>query len=115
MYASYEVLAMKNICVLPLVMFALLAFSPAMANESREDKLARLDQACELAREQKLVPMRTQFVEECVANKEKTSREKCVTFYADYGNRMGGRAPLFYDLPECVTAFDYNRSDRRSD
>jgi hypothetical protein len=106
---------MKNTCVVLSAMLALLAFNPAMAKESREDQQTRLDQACELARDKKLVPMRAQFVEECVANKEKSSREKCVTFYADYGNRMGGRAPLFYDLPECVTAFDYSRSDRRSD
>jgi len=105
---------MKNMYIL-LITILLLAFNPVMAKESREDKQARLDQACETARQKKLTPMRAQFVEECVANKEKASREKCVTFYADYGNRMGGRAPLFYDLPECVTAFDYSRSDRRSD
>ena len=54
--------------------------------------------------------MKAQFVEECVANKEKSSREHCERFYADYGNQMGGRAPLFYDLPECVAAFDFAKS-----
>jgi len=106
---------MKNTPILLSTLLALLIFNPALAKESREDKQTRLDQACEIARQTKLTPMRAQFVDECVANKEKPSREKCVTFYADYGNRMGGRAPLFYDLPECVTAFDYSRSDRRSD
>ena len=106
---------MKNRCILLSALLALLVFNPVLAKESREDKQTRPDQACETARQKKLTPMEAQFVEDCVANKEKPSCEKCVTFYADYGNRMGGRAPLFYDLPECVTTFDYNRSDRRSD
>jgi hypothetical protein len=28
---------------------------------------------------------------------------------------MGGRAPLFYDLPECVTAFEFQQSVRSPD
>jgi len=90
-------------------------FNPAFAKESRENKQARLDNACEVVREKKLVPVRKQLVEECVADKELPSRKACVTFYADYGGRMGGRAPLFYDLPECVTAFEFNQSSRSRD
>jgi hypothetical protein len=94
-----------------LVLFLLLV-SPALAKESREDKQARLDGACEVARQTKLAPMRKRFVEECVANKELPNRKECERFYSDYGARMGGRAPLFYDLPECVTAFEFLQSDR---
>jgi hypothetical protein len=94
-----------------LVLFLLLV-SPALAKESREDKQARLDGACEVARQTKLAPMRKTFVEECVANKELLNRKECERFYSDYGARMGGRAPLFYDLPECVTAFEFLQSDR---
>lgn len=90
----------------------LLLISPALAKESREDKQARLDGACEVARQKKLTPMRKEFVEECVANKELPNRKECERFYADYGNRMGGRAPLFYDLPECEAAFDYRQGQR---
>ena len=106
---------MKNIQIVISIVLILLLAGPALARESREDKQARLDGACEVVRQKKRAPMRKKFVEECVANKEQPSREECVRFYADYGARMGGRAPLFYDLPECVTAFDYQQSDRSAD
>jgi hypothetical protein len=86
--------------------------STAQASQSRIEEQAELDALCETARQEKLTPMRQGFVEECVANKEKSSREHCERFYADYGNRMGGRAPLFYDLPACVTAFEFGQSSR---
>ena len=84
----------------------------SLAQASREQEQARLDAACEAAREKKLKPMREKLVDECVSNKEFPSREECSRFYADYGGRMGNRAPLFYDLPECVAAFDYQQSAR---
>ena len=103
---------MKKIPFLIIFTLLLLAINPALAKESREEKQARLDGACEVARQKKLAPMRKQFVEECVANKEMPNRKECERFYSDYGNRMGGRAPLFYDLPECETAFQYQQSSR---
>ena len=89
--------------------------APLSARESRDEKQARLDGACEVARQKKLIPMREGFVKECVANKELPNKKECERFYADYGNRMGGRAPLFYDLPECVTAFEYQQGVRNPD
>jgi len=109
-----EVFAMKTFQLLVIVALVSAVFNNAEARESREDKQARLDGACEVARQTKLAPMRKGFVEECVSNKELPSRKECETFYADYGNRMGGRAPLFYDLPECETAFDFRQSSRSS-
>jgi len=104
---------MKILISIPLaILLALALTNPVAAKQSHEQKQAELDGACEVARQKKLTPMRQGFVEECVANKEKPTRQDCERFYADYGNRMGGRAPLFYDLPECVTAFEFNRSDR---
>ncbi len=100
--------------VICLVLLALLS-SPVLAKESREDKQAQLDGKCEVARQKKLVPIRKQLVDECVANKEFPSREECTRFYADYGARTGQRAPLFYDLPECVSAFEYQQSARSPD
>ena len=98
--------------ILISVVLVLLLSSPVFADQSRENKQAELDAVCESARQEKLTPMREGFVEECVANKEKSSREHCERFYADYGGRMGGRAPLFYDLPACVTAVEYAKSSR---
>ena len=110
MDASNKVPGMKSICLLfPIILLSLI-ISPAIAKESRQDKQASLDSTCEVARQKELAPMRAKFVDDCVANKELPGRDECVTFYADYGNRMGGRAPLFYDLPECVTAFEFNQS-----
>ena len=103
---------MKNLISIVLI---LLLAGPALAKESREEKLVRLDNACEVERQKKLTPMRKKFVEDCVANKELPGYTDCETFYADYGNRMGGRAPLFYDLPECVTAFEFQQGARSRD
>ena len=111
---SEEGFAVKAVQLLVLTTLVLTTFHTAVAKESREDKQARLDGACEVARQKKLAPMRKKFVEECVSNKALPSRKECETFYADYGNRMGGRAPLFYDLPEFYTAFDFRQSSRSS-
>lgn len=80
------------------------------ATADRDAKQAKLDAACEQAREAKLAPLREQYIEECVKNKEQPDRKSCEVFYADYGAQSGHRAPLFYDLPECVEAFDYQNS-----
>jgi hypothetical protein len=107
---------MKNIHLLIISTLIITLASPALAKkETREEKQARLDAACEVAREKKLAPLRARYIKECVANKELPSLEECERFYADYGGRMGGRAPLFYDLPECVTAFEYQQGVRASD
>ena len=59
--------------------------------------------------------MRKKFEDECVATRELPSRAECGRFYADYGGRMGGRAPLFYDLPECVAAIEFLQGNQNSD
>ena len=105
---------MKKTQVFLSILLMLLVANPALAKESRQDKQGRLDGACEVERQKKLAPMRKQFVEECVANKEFPNRKECERFYSDYGQRMGGRAPLFYDLPECVEAFEFQQSARSS-
>ena len=82
----------------------------AAASSSRraaEAEQAALDQACEAAREEILAVERAQLVEECVTDKfPRSDRAGCERFYADHGNATGGRAPLYMDLPECVTAHD---------
>jgi len=94
------------------MVLSVLLFSPVQAKESREEKQAKLDAACEVAREKKLAPMRKKHIENCVTNNEQPSREACESFYADYGGRMGGHAPLFYDLPACVKAFEFQQGVR---
>jgi hypothetical protein len=92
----------------------MLSLSNGVAGE--KDQVSRqkeLDAACERAREMKLAPLREQYIEECVAVQKK-DRAYCERFYSDYGARTGNRAPLFYDLPECVEAYNYRNSYREA-
>lgn len=102
---------------LHLVALCLLSLAPAgplLADSDREQQQAKLDAACEAAREKKLAPLRKQFVEQCVRDGEQPDRNACEAYYSDYGAQSGDRAPLFYDLPECVKAFQYQQSERQS-
>ena len=88
---------------------AIMALMILVALPTQASEQAKLDAACEAAREQKLAPMRAGFIEECIEKKQRPDRAACERFYADFGNQAGNRAPLFYDLPECVKAFEYRR------
>jgi hypothetical protein len=96
-----------------LVSLVLLNSSPLYAASEREQKQAELDAACEAAREKILAPLRKQFVNECVQKKEQSDRAACEAYYSDYGSQSGDRAPLYYDIPECEKAFDYQNSQRQ--
>lgn len=92
-----------------VLMLSITAF--AADDEDRAAKQAKLDQACETAREKKLAPEREGFIQECIANKERPDAESCERFYADYGNQSGNRAPLYMDLPQCVEAFNFQQEE----
>jgi hypothetical protein len=102
----------KLATALPCILMLILS-GVAAGGEDRVTKQRALDEACELARENKLTPLRQQYIEECVEIKNK-ERAYCERFYSDYGAKSGQRAPLFYDLPECVEAFEYRRSYREA-
>lgn len=106
-------ISLKTSHILLSLLFLIIISSDALADRARDQKQAKLDAVCEQAREKQLAPMRAQFVEECVQNKEQSDRKACETFYADFGAQSGRRAPLFYDLPECVEAFEYQNSQRQ--
>lgn len=96
--------------ITPFILMLLL--SNVAANEKdRVIKQKELDEACEVVRENKLAPLRQQYVEECVQKKQKKDRVECERFYSDFGAKSGKRAPLFYDLPECVEAFEYRKTN----
>jgi hypothetical protein len=76
-------------------------------DDDRAARQAELGAACEAARDAKLAPIRAQYVEECAAREQRPDRASCQRYYADYGNRSGNQAPLFYDLPECVAAQNF--------
>ena len=104
---------LRTSSIILIFLFLIITTVDAVADRKRDQKQAKLDAVCEQAREKQLAPMRAQFVEECVQNKEQSDRKACETFYADFGAQSGRRAPLFYDLPECVEAFEYQNSQRR--
>ena len=92
-----------------IMALTILVALPAHAANNSDREQAKLDAACEAAREKKLAPLRAGFIEECVEKKQRPDRAACERFYADFGNQAGSRAPLFYDLPECVKAFEHRR------
>jgi hypothetical protein len=104
--------SLKISYILMIILLLVVISSDAAADRDRDQKQVKLDAVCEQAREKQLAPMRAQFVEECVQNKEQPDRKSCEAFYADFGAQSGRRAPLFYDLPECVEAFEYQNSQR---
>lgn len=84
-----------------------------VATAADDARQAQLDAACEAARERRLAPERARFVEECVERRQREDRAACERFYSDYGAQSGNRAPLYYDLPECVQAFEHRRGTSR--
>jgi hypothetical protein len=98
---------------LPTLLILLIPCSTLGDENDRTTRQAHLDAECEAAREQKLAPAREKYVEECVRDKPRSGREYCERFYSDYGAQSGNRAPLYYNLPECVSAFEFRKSYRQ--
>jgi hypothetical protein len=93
-----------------IVVPALLIGSTANADLSAQQ--AEMDAACEQARERRLAPEREKYIAECIEKKQRQDRAACERFYSDYGAQSGNRAPLYYDLPECVKAFEFRRNNK---
>ena len=104
---------MKILLAPIIVITSMLPVIGMSSDGGRQATQERLDAECEAARELKLVPERAKFVEECVERKQRSDRAACERFYSDHGARTGNRAPLYYDLPECVKAFELQRSHRQ--
>jgi len=109
MTLTHRGITMKRLISMILIV---LLTGPALAKENRETKQARLDDACEVARQEKLTPLREELISRCVDTKEASSRKECEQEYASYGAHVGARQPLFYDLPECVTALEFQQGVR---
>jgi len=104
---------MKNLRIAFLCVVVLSLANGVAGEIDRVTKQKGLDKACEVTREKKLAPLRRRYIEECV-EQQKQDRAYCERFYNDYGAQSGKRAPLFYDLPECVAAFEYRNSQREA-
>ena len=78
--------------------------------DDRQNKQAELDAACEAVRQTALAPKKTEIYQECI-DKFKKSVEVCEQEADGYNGNRAGRTPLFYDLPECEAAFEYQKND----
>ena len=100
---------------LALIVIIALACSTANAkrlnDKERAVHQAGLDQVCEKARAKKLYPLRLEIYNECLdKGKDKTV---CDLQAGDYNGDQVGRTSKFYDLPECVEAFEFRKQNRR--
>jgi len=77
--------------------------------DDRQNKHAELDAACEAARQAALAPRKSEIYQECI-DKFKKSAEVCEEEADGYNGNRVGRSPLFYDLPECEAAFEYQKN-----
>lgn len=100
-----------------LLLTAFLATASVSAATTAEDQAtlahqAELDQACEAARTVKLVPLRKQLFNECMNSKNTTdTAQDCTRKTADYNGNRYEAAPMFYDLPACVSAFEFQKAN----
>ena len=100
----------KKLAIFGLLMVCI-SSQQSFADEARVKKQAQLDAACEEARLKKLTPIRKERIAECA--KEKPLKA-CEAEHQNYGERVGKRVPLFYNLPACEKAAEYLRSERQA-
>ena len=89
-------------------------FAGELVADDRTARQAQLDWACEAARQIRLAPLREQRIQQCMRESGQ-ERAACERLYGNYGERAGNRPALFYDLPACKRAFEYQRSYRRAE
>ncbi len=103
----------RTLLITALLVLVTVAASASGSDRNRQEQQAKLDQACESARQEKLIPERKALVEQCVKEgKPRPDRASCERFYSDHGNQSGSRAPLYMDLPQCVEAHEFRQGGR---
>lgn len=108
---------MKKPAISLCVCSALLLGMPqaSSANKKGEEEalvqeMHALNLECEKARARKLYPVRLKIYEECKAQGK--SEQYCDGQAAEYdGARVTG-ADRYYELPECVAAFEFSKAHR---
>lgn len=90
---------------------AILIANVSFADDASDVHQADLDAQCQAAREAKLAPERQAAIDECVREEQKQDPAACERFHRDYGERMGHRPALYYDLPECVAATKFRQEN----
>jgi hypothetical protein len=85
----------------------LLCIVPAQSSHLSQEEVDAMLQACEDAREKKLMPEREALVQQCVASGE-GDLATCHEKHANYGERTTGAIRMlgkYYALPECEDAY----------
>ena len=83
--------------------------APVLSSDDEKEAIQKqLDDACQAAREARLIPLREQYARECVEKGREPGY--CKRFYSTYGDATPTMPPMFLDLPECVRAFEYQKN-----
>jgi len=83
-------------------------YSSTLLANAKKTEQAKLDKACESARQEALAPIKKEIYQECIT-KFKKDKSVCQRQADAYnGNRING-APMFYELPACVKAFEFRK------
>ncbi len=80
--------------------------------DERDKKMLELDIKCEKARQKAMWPIKLEIFQNCMKEHKykKKAEEKCEKLAEEYnGHRIRGTA-RFYDLPECVVAFEFRQN-----
>jgi hypothetical protein len=100
---------MRNFIIVIFITTLVFLSNNASAKQTTQEKL---DEACENARTVALAPLRKVAYKECMAKGNK-SEAVCKKEASDYNGNRVNRTPMFYELPECVKAFEYKKSQSR--
>ena len=71
-----------------------------------------LDQQCEKDRQKALAPRKKEIYQECLTVFKKSEAVCKDEAFVYNGNRING-APLFYEKPSCVKAFNYRKETEK--
>ena len=85
----------------------------AQASHLSEAEVSDMERACETLRQEKLKPEKTAVLQQCL--NEGGDQASCEQRAAAYGERSTGairRLGKYYDLPECIEAYDARRHYR---
>lgn len=106
--ASHEPLILPVMAVVLIV--SVVSQAQQYTEKERRDTQRRLDEACEAARNVELEPLRRDIYKRCMERRNDESF--CQADAEHYNGQRLRAAPMFYDLPECVSAFEYRKSHR---
>ena len=79
-----------------------------------EEEVLALEQSCEVARERKLKPEKAAVLQQCL-RAGASDQQACERQAGAYGERSTGairKLGKYYDLPECVAAYDARKHYR---